>query len=82
MAKDINNAVEILNGDFSNVEQLLSEGKTILVAVEMGQFVTESLKKGKSEHFNANIELKEKKENAGVCACGKPANALVYFWRD
>ncbi len=82
MAKDINNAVEIYNGDFSQFKELLSEGKTILAAIEKGERVTSSLEKGFSDHFNAKMELKEDKENAGICGCGKPANALVYYWRD
>ncbi|MBE4704397.1 hypothetical protein [Spiroplasma platyhelix] len=82
MAKDLNNMIEILDGDFSNIENLLTEGKTILAAVEIGEYVSSSLNKGFSDHFNANMELKEKKENIGICGCGKPANALIYIWRN
>lgn len=82
MAKDLNNVVEINDGKFDKVDELLKEGKTILAAMELGPFASESLKKGFSDHFNAKIELKEMKENAGVCGCGKTANALVYLWRE
>ncbi|AOG60892.1 hypothetical protein SHELI_v1c09430 [Spiroplasma helicoides] len=81
MALDKNNAVEITNGDFQAISNLLSEGKTVLAALELGPKVQESLKNGKMSDDFAFIELKEKKENAGTCACGKDANVLVYLWR-
>ncbi|ASP28762.1 hypothetical protein SCORR_v1c09900 [Spiroplasma corruscae] len=81
MGLDKSNAVKVTNGDFNTISNLLNEGKTVLAALELGPKVQESLKKGKMSDDFALIELKEKKEHAGTCACGKDANVLVYLWR-
>ncbi|AGR41139.1 hypothetical protein [Spiroplasma taiwanense] len=84
MSKNLDNVIEILDFtkyDFDEIKQFLNEGKTIKIALELGENVKRSLTKGYSDHFDANIELIEEKENCGVCGCGKPANALFYFYK-
>lgn len=85
MAKDINNPVEFLdlrNLDGHYVDQLLSEGKTLIFAYRKGMMVKGWIKKGYNKWIKANIEVKEERENCGTCYCKKPANVLVYVWRD
>ncbi|WP_338985241.1 hypothetical protein [Spiroplasma endosymbiont of Diplazon laetatorius] len=84
MAKDLNNLVEVLDMtkyELEDLNTILDEGKTILIALEKGEHVTNSLNEGYSHYLKANVELKEEKENCGVCGCGQPADILVYAWR-
>ncbi|AGR41169.1 hypothetical protein [Spiroplasma taiwanense] len=81
MALDLNNLVEINNGDFNEISQQLNNGKTVLAALEKGPLLEEALKTGKMNDGFANIKFKEEKDNCGVCGCGKPANTLVYLYR-
>ncbi|KAF5276150.1 hypothetical protein FQR65_LT16468 [Abscondita terminalis] len=72
MAKDLNNLVEVLDLTKHSIEEihgLLNEGKTLLVALENGEHVQKSLENGFSGYLQANVELKEQKENCGVCGC-------------
>lgn len=85
MAKDaINfiNTLELEDKSKENINKLLSEGKTLVLPIEIGKFVAKSLEAGFSEYYNANIELKEMKDNIGLCGCGNPNNALIWAWRD
>ncbi|AUM62331.1 hypothetical protein [Spiroplasma monobiae] len=84
MSKNLNNTIEILDMSkysLDDLEKLLKEQKTIILALEKGEHVSNSLNLGYSEYLKANIELKEISENCGTCGCGKPANILVYVWR-
>ncbi|QHX36329.1 hypothetical protein [Spiroplasma sp. BIUS-1] len=84
MSKDLNNVVEVLDMtkvEIQEIQNMLEEGKTLLIALENGEHVANSLKEGYSNFLGANIELKEEKENCGVCGCGKPANILAYAWK-
>lgn len=85
MAKNIENTIVFLdlrNIDGKEVDKLLSEGKTLVFAYRKGLFVKGWIKKGYNRWIKANIEVKQEGENLGTCYCKKPANVLVYVWRD
>ncbi|AUB31144.1 hypothetical protein [Spiroplasma floricola] len=84
MSKNLNNVFEISDMskfELKDIKEILDKGQTILMALEKGEHVSNSLAKGFSDYLNAYIELKEEKENCGICGCGKPANILVYIWK-
>lgn len=81
MSFDLNNTVEITNGDFQEIDKQLSAGKTVIAAVHKGELVTQSLKNGEMSDGFAKVKLKESKANCGTCGCQKPADTLVYLWR-
>ncbi|AGR42093.1 hypothetical protein [Spiroplasma diminutum] len=81
---NLNNTVEILDMTkytLDEITELLNEGKTLIMALEKGEHVNASLNESFSKYLNANIKLKEEKENCGTCGCGQPANILVYVWK-
>ncbi|WP_338982530.1 hypothetical protein [Spiroplasma endosymbiont of Eupeodes luniger] len=82
MPKNLENVVEIFDGNIDLVTSALSEGKTIIMAVNKGPLANKSIETGYSEFFDAQVDFKEDKENAGTCACGEPADCLVYMWRE
>ncbi|WP_106078992.1 hypothetical protein [Mesoplasma coleopterae] len=84
MKNNADKVIEVLDMTKINIEEVndkLNKGYTILMAFEKGKNVTKSIQDGWSEYLNAKVELKEEKENCGICGCGKPANILVYVWR-
>ncbi|WP_338983024.1 hypothetical protein [Spiroplasma endosymbiont of Othius punctulatus] len=85
MPKDTKNFIYISDLDDKsreNINKLLQDKKTLVMALEVGDNVKKSLDKGFSDFLNANMELKEYKDNIGVCSCGEPNNALIYLWKD
>ncbi len=81
MALDLNNLVEITNGDFGEIDNQLKQGKTVLAALQKGELLTQALSKGEMNDGFAKIKFKETKQNCGTCGCQKPADTLVYLWR-
>ncbi|KAJ3616963.1 hypothetical protein Zmor_008911 [Zophobas morio] len=77
MAKDLENAVKITDGNMQAVIDALNEGKTVICAVEKGPMIQKTLETGYSDYMKAHYELLEEGGEYGVCGCGKPADALV-----
>ncbi|AKU79376.1 hypothetical protein [Spiroplasma turonicum] len=82
MGFNLNNTVEVTDGNFDLITKYLEEGKTVIASLQKGEKLTESLQTGDMLNGFAKIKLKESKENCGVCACGKTADTLVYLWRE
>lgn len=83
MAKNLNDVV-VINQDTSKAEidNLLNQGKTLLLTANKGAMVEASLAKGYFDYFAANIEVASEGLYQGVCSCGEPNNIKLYFWRD
>lgn len=71
----------IVNGDLESMHKALDENKVVLAAVELGDAAQKSIDAGFSDHFNANVKLKQELKDA-ICFCKKPGTHLVYFWRE
>lgn len=83
MAKNLNDAVTIDSSiAMDQISTLLDEGKAILLFAHKGSIVTESLEKGYSDYFAANIELVSEGNYQGLCGCGEPNNVKLHLWRD
>lgn len=83
MAKNLNDVITINhNMTKDEIDNLLEQGKTLLLTGNKGEMVTASLAKGYSDYFEANIELAAEGWYQGVCSCGQPNNIKLYLWRD
>ncbi len=83
MAKNLNDVIAInQNMTKDEIDNLLNQGKTLLLTENKGEMVKTSLAKGYSDYFAANIEVASEGLYQGVCSCGEPNNIKLYLWRD